>query len=67
MWVTQDDIDEDCQLGLFACDSPKLDEDVAINYCKGTLIEELKNNPLRGYAKVLASFDHKTQQLKTYK
>ena len=64
MWVTQDDIEEDCRSGLFQVNVPDLDEEVAINFCKGTLIEELQNNPNRGSAKILAIYDHDTKQLK---
>ena len=65
MWVTQEDIEEDCNSGIFQVSTPELDEGVAINYCKGTLIEELQNNPNRGSAKILAIFDHDTKELKT--
>lgn len=64
MWVTQDDIEEDCRSGLFQINVPELDEGAAINFCKGTLIEELQNNPNRGSAKILAIYDHDTKQLK---
>lgn len=64
MWVTQDDIEEDCHSGLFQINVPELDESVAINFCKGTLIEELQNNPNRGSAKILAIYDHETKQYK---
>lgn len=42
----------------------ELDEQVAINYAKGTLIEEMRNNPNRGSAKIIAIFDHDTKELK---
>lgn len=64
MWVTQDDIVEDCNSGYIHIDAPELDEDVAINFCKGTLIEELRNNPNRGSAKILAIYDHDKKELK---
>lgn len=48
MWVTQDDIDEDMSDGMFSASPMELDEQVAINYAKGTLIEEMRNNPNRG-------------------
>lgn len=37
----------------------------AINYAKGTLIEEIRNNPNRGTAKIMAIYDHETGKLKT--
>lgn len=64
MWVTQDDIEEDCLLGRFPISAPQLDENVAIDLCKGALIEEMQNNPNRGSAKILAIFDHDTKRLK---
>lgn len=64
MWVTQDDIDEDMSDGMFSASPMELDEQVAINYAKGTLIEEMRNNPNRGSAKIIAIFDHDTKELK---
>ena len=64
MWVTQADIDEDCNSGLHQIDAPEIDENVAINFCKGTLINELQDNPNRGSAKILAIYDHDTKELK---
>ena len=64
MWVTQDDIEADCLSGLIHIDVPELNESVAINFCKGTLIEELQNNPNRGSARILAIYDHATKQYK---
>lgn len=64
MWVTQDDINEDCGLGLITTSAPELDESVAISFCKGTLIQDLENNPNRGSAKILAIYDHDTKELK---
>lgn len=64
MWVTQDDIDEDASDGMFRAPSIELDEQVAIDYAKGTLIEEMRNNPNRGSAKIIAIFDHDTKELK---
>lgn len=65
MWVTQVDIEEDCLSGRFQTSVPELDEGVAINFCKGTLINELQDNPNRGSAKILAIYDHDTKELKT--
>ena len=59
MWVTEDDFREDDVLGQ------EFDEDAAINYAKGTLIEEIRNNPKRGTAKIMAIYDHETGELKT--
>lgn len=64
MWVTQEDIDADVCDGMFCASAMELDEQVAINYAKGTLIEELRNNPNRGSAKIIAIFDHDTKELK---
>jgi len=65
MWVTQDDIDADTQSGWLPMDTPELDEDLAISYCKGTLIEELKNNPNRGSAEIISIYDSEKKELKT--
>ena len=55
MWVTQEDIDDDClNNGMFAINPPKIDEDAAIQYAKGTLIEEMRNNPNRGSAEIIS-------------
>lgn len=59
MWVTEDDFREDDVLGQ------EFDEGAAINYAKGTLIEEIRNNPNRGTAKIMAIYDHETKELKT--
>lgn len=64
MWVTQDDIDEDTSDGMFSAPNLEIDEQVAIDYAKGTLIEEMRNNPNRGSAKIIAIFDHDTKELK---
>lgn len=64
MWVTQDDIDEDTSSGMFCAPNREIDEQVAIDYAKGTLIEEMRNNPNRGSAKIIAIFDHDTKELK---
>ncbi len=54
MWVTEEDFREDDVLGQ------EFDESTAINYAKGTLIEEMRNNPNRGTAKIVAIYDHET-------
>lgn len=59
MWVTEDDFREDDVLWQ------EFDETAAINYAKGTLIEEIRNNPNRGTAKIMAIYDHETKELKT--
>lgn len=59
MWVTEEDFREDDVLGQ------EFDESAAINYAKGTLIEEIRNNPNRGTAKIMAIYDHETKELKT--
>lgn len=64
MWVTQDDIDEDTSSGMLCAPNREINEQVAIDYAKGTLIEEMRNNPNRGSAKIIAIFDHDTKELK---
>lgn len=59
MWVTEDDFREDDVFGQ------EFDESAAINYAKGTLIEEIRNNPNCGTAKIMAIYDHETGKLKT--
>ena len=59
MWVTEEDFKEDDVLGQ------EFDDAAAINYAKGTLIEEIRNNPNRGTAKIMAIYDHDTGELKT--
>lgn len=46
MWVTQEDIAEDFGIR-------ELDEFLAISYARGTLVEEIRNNPLRGSSKII--------------
>lgn len=66
MWVTQESIDDDClNNGMFAINPPKIDEDAAIQYAKGTLIEEIKNNPNRGFAEIISIYDDEKKELKT--
>lgn len=65
MWVTQDDIDEDMQDGIFVAPYQELNESLAISYAKGTLIEEMRNNPDRGSAEIISIYDTETKELKT--
>lgn len=65
MWVTQDDIDDDTQDGIFVAPYQELDESLAISYAKGTLIEEMRNNPNRGSADIISIYDTETKELKT--
>lgn len=65
MWVTQDDIDEDAYMGMFEGPYQELDEKLAISYAKGTLIEELQNNPNRGSAEIISIYDFEKKELKT--
>ena len=65
MWVTQDNIDEDAADGMIAAHSREIDEQVAIDYAKGTLIEEMRNNPNRGSAEILSIYDTEAKELKT--
>lgn len=59
MWVTEEDFREDDILGQV------FNEETAIDYAKGVLIEELRNNPNRGTAKIIAIYDHELGTLKT--
>ena len=59
MWVTEEDFREDDILGQV------FNEETAIDYTKGVLIEELRNNPNRGTAKIIAIYDHELGKLKT--
>lgn len=65
MWVTQEDIDADLSDGMFRASPREIDESVAINYAKGTLIEEMRNNPNRGSAEIISIYDTETKELKT--
>ena len=58
MWVTEEDFREDDILGQ------EFNENTAINYAKGVLIEEIRNNPNRGTSKIIAIYDHETKELK---
>lgn len=65
MWVTQEDIDEDASDCMFEAPHQELDEDLAISYAKGTLIEELRNNPNRGSAEIISIYDDEKKDLIT--
>lgn len=66
MWVSQEDIDADCNdSGWIPADSQELNEEVAISFAKGTLIEELRNNPNRGFADIMSIYDTDKKTLKT--
>ena len=65
MWVTQEDIDEDISDGMFRASPMEINESVAISYAKGKLIEELHNNPNRGYAEIISIYDTEKKELKT--
>lgn len=66
MWVTQEDINEDCSgNGLIQTLPPELDEQVAIDYTKGVLIEEMRNNPKRGTAEIISVRDTEIYDPKT--
>lgn len=65
MWVSQEDIDEDAAAGWIAAPSQEIDEQVAIAYAKGTLIEEMRNNPNRGFAEIISIYDSEKHQLRT--
>lgn len=65
MWVTQEDIDADLSDGMISASALIIDEKLAIDYAKGTLIEELRNNPNRGSAEIVSIYDPETKELKT--
>lgn len=65
MWVTQEDIDADVSDGMFRAPDREIDEHVAIEYAKGTLIEEMRNNPNRGSAEIISIYDAEKKELKT--
>lgn len=50
---------------MIAAPSQELDEQLAINYAKGTLIEEMRNNPNRGSSEIISIYDTETKELKT--
>lgn len=65
MWVSQEDIDKDAADGMIAAPSQEIDEHVAIAYAKGTLIEEMRNNPNRGSAEIISIYDSEKHELRT--
>lgn len=67
MWVTQEMIDEDVSDGIFHAPDREIDEHAAIEYAKGTLIEEMRNNPNRGSAEIISIYDPEKKELKTKK
>lgn len=50
---------------MFVAPHQELDEELAISYAKGTLIEELRNNPNRGSAEIISIYDDEKKELKT--
>lgn len=65
MWVTQEDIDADVNSGMLRAPSREINEHTAIEYAKGTLIEEMRNNPNRGSAEIISIYDTEKKELKT--
>lgn len=65
MWVTQEDIDVDVNDGMFRAPHREIDESVAIEYAKGALIEEMRNNPNRDSAEIISIYDTEKKELKT--
>lgn len=65
MWVTQEDIDEDTSSGMLCAPGRKIDEHTAIEYAKGILIEEMRNNPNRGSAEIISIYDPEKHTLRT--
>jgi len=67
MWVYPEDIEADLndETDYIPTGNLELDEFIAIQYVKGTLIEELKNNPNRGSAEIISIFDLGKKELKT--
>lgn len=65
MWVTQEDIDADARDGMLHAPIREIDEHSAIEYTKGTLIEEMRNNPNRGSAEIISIYDTEKKVLKT--
>lgn len=64
MWVTQEDIDADVSSGRFHAPNREIDEHVAIEFAKGTLIEEMCNNPNRGSAEIISIYDTEKKELR---
>lgn len=65
MWVSQEDLDADTRDGMFCAPARNIDEHSAIEYAKGTLIEEMRNNPNRGSAEIISIYDTEKKELKT--
>lgn len=65
MWVSQEDLDADTSAGMIAAPHIEIDENSAIQYAKGTLIEEMRNNPNRGSADIISIYDPEKHELKT--
>lgn len=65
MWVSQEDLDADARDGMFRDTPREIDEHSAIDYAKGTLIEEMRNNPNRGSADIISIYDTEKKELKT--
>ena len=65
MWVTQEDIDADARDGMLHAPIREIDEHSAIEYAKGTLIEEMRNNPTRGSADIISIYDPEKHELMT--
>lgn len=65
MWVSQDDLDEDAKSGIFVGPKQEINEETAIMFAKGTLIEELQNNPSRGSSDIISIYDTETKELMT--
>ncbi len=49
MWITQDDINRD----IGDVNHVTLTKELAVAYCKGTLVEEIRNDPNRGTVRIL--------------
>lgn len=65
MWVSQEDLDADARDGMLHAPIREIDEHSAIEYAKGTLIEEMRNNPNRGSAEIISIYDTEKKELKT--
>lgn len=65
MWVSQDDLDEDAKSGIIVGPKQEINEETAIMFAKGTLIEELQNNPSRGSSDIISIYDTETKELMT--
>jgi len=67
MWVYPEDIEADLndETDYIPVGNRELDEFTAIQYVKGTLVEELRNNPNRGSAEIISIYDSEKKELKT--